>query len=97
MAEKCAAYDVVAFSCYIWNITQTLEVAKKIKALNPETKILFGGPEVSYEFDEVIALDYVDYIIVGEGETAFEEFLQYFEIAKTSNHPCKRKSMRICN
>jgi hypothetical protein len=78
VAEECAAFDVVAFSCYIWNITQTLAVADKIKTLNPETKILLGGPEVSYEFEDVIALDYVDYIIVGEGETAFEEFLEAF-------------------
>jgi radical SAM superfamily enzyme YgiQ (UPF0313 family) len=78
VAEKCAVYDVVAFSCYIWNITQTLDVCKKIKQLNPNTKILLGGPEVSYEFEDVIAHDYVDYIIVGEGETAFEEFLQHY-------------------
>ena len=78
VAEKCALYDVVAFSCYIWNITQTLEVLQKIKAINPNTKILLGGPEVSYEYEDIIALDCVDYIILGEGETAFEEFLELY-------------------
>ncbi|MBI3518310.1 MAG: DUF4080 domain-containing protein [Bacteroidetes bacterium] len=78
VAKHCAHYDVVAFSCYIWNITQTLTVAEKIKALNPATKILLGGPEVSYEYEDVIALDYVDYIIIGEGETPFREFLESF-------------------
>jgi len=78
VAEKCALYDVVAFSCYIWNITPTLEVVQKIKALNPNTKILLGGPEVSYEYEDIIALAHVDYIIVGEGETAFEEFLEFY-------------------
>ncbi len=78
VAEKCAVYDVVAFSCYIWNITQTLDVCKKIKQLNPNTKILLGGPEVSYEYEDIIALDCVDYIILGEGETAFEEFLEFY-------------------
>ena len=78
VAEKCAVYDVVAFSCYIWNITQTLDVCKKIKQLNPNTKILLGGPEVSYEYEDIIALDCVDYIILGEGETAFEEFLELY-------------------
>ncbi len=78
LAEKCAVYDVVAFSCYIWNITQTLDVCKKIKQLNPNTKILLGGPEVSYEYEDIIALDCVDYIILGEGETAFEEFLEFY-------------------
>ncbi len=71
-------FTVVAFSCYIWNITQTIEVCKKIKALNPNTKILLGGPEVSYEWQEVIALDCVDYIITGEGEIPLEQFLNNF-------------------
>ncbi|MBA2610929.1 MAG: DUF4080 domain-containing protein [Bacteroidetes bacterium] len=78
IAKECAEFDVVAFSCYIWNITQTLEVIKKIKAYNPNTKILLGGPEVSYEYNDVIALEEVDYIIIGEGETPFKEFITSF-------------------
>jgi anaerobic magnesium-protoporphyrin IX monomethyl ester cyclase len=35
MVQFCADFDVIAFSCYIWNITQTIEVIKKIKTLNP--------------------------------------------------------------
>jgi len=82
VADYCKDFDVVAFSCYIWNITQTKEVAQKIKAFNPNTKILLGGPEVSYEYDEVIKLDCIDYIIVGEGETPFTEFLNQFPEVK---------------
>ena len=78
VAKHCADFEVVAFSCYIWNITQTLEVAQKIKAINPAVKILLGGPEVSYEYEEIIALEHVDYIVVGEGETAFSEFLEFY-------------------
>lgn len=78
VAAHCSAFDVVAFSCYIWNITQTLAVCEKIKAINPNTKILLGGPEVSYEYDDIISLNYVDYIIVGEGEIAFQEFLENY-------------------
>ncbi len=78
VAKHCANFDVVAFSCYIWNITQTLAVCEKIKAINPNTKILLGGPEVSYEYEGIIALNHVDYIIVGEGEIAFQEFLDFY-------------------
>lgn len=78
IASQCAKYDVVTFSCYIWNITETLEVAKKIKALNPNAAILLGGPEVSYDWSEVIALPYIDFIIVGEGETPFNEFIHAY-------------------
>ena len=75
VASYCADYEVLAFSCYIWNITQTLQVARKVKALNPEAKILLGGPEVSYDWQDVIAREEVDYIITGEGETPFHQFL----------------------
>jgi anaerobic magnesium-protoporphyrin IX monomethyl ester cyclase len=78
VAEYCSKYDIVCFSCYIWNITQTLEVCKIIKQLNSNTKVLLGGPEVSYEWEPVIATEYVDYIIVGEGEIPFQEFVKNY-------------------
>jgi len=98
VAEYCSKFNIVAFSCYIWNITQTLEVARKIKGLNPETKILLGGPEVSYEYEAVIALDCVDYIIVGEGETAFTAFINsYPEIENVPNLVRKYNERVIAN
>jgi hypothetical protein len=78
IAEFCKDFDVIAFSCYIWNITQTLAVARLIKALKPNTKILLGGPEVSYEYLDIINLPEVDYIITGEGETPFKLFLDNY-------------------
>lgn len=78
IARACAGFDVVAFSCYIWNITQTLAVARYIKALYPDTKILLGGPEVSYDWQSLIALPEVDFIITGEGEMPFKAFLYAF-------------------
>ncbi|TAG57272.1 MAG: radical SAM protein [Cytophagales bacterium] len=86
IADFCADFEVIAFSCYIWNITQTLEVCRLIKLINPNAKILLGGPEVSYDYEDVICLPEIDYIIVGEGENPFREFLeQYPKIEKVSN------------
>ena len=92
IAIECAAYDVVAFSCYIWNITQTLKVCEAIKAINPQVKILLGGPEVSYDWQEVIQSNAVDYIICGEGEIPFHEFLTHFpNVEEVSNLVYKQK------
>ncbi|MGZ4097883.1 MAG: DUF4080 domain-containing protein [Bacteroidia bacterium] len=86
IAEHCSQFDIIAFSCYIWNITPTLEVAKRIKTLNPDIKILLGGPEVSYDWQNVIALEQIDFIITGEGEIPFKQFIDsYPEIASVSN------------
>lgn len=78
IADFCSKYQLVAFSCYIWNITQILEVAKKIKQLNFSCRILLGGPEVSHEWKEIISLPEIDFIILGEGEIPFTSFLNEF-------------------
>jgi anaerobic magnesium-protoporphyrin IX monomethyl ester cyclase len=78
IAAHCAQFEIVALSCYIWNITQTLEVCEKIKKINPDCKILLGGPEVSYDWQDVIVHDYVDFIVTGEGEIPFRMFLDVF-------------------
>ncbi|MBS7333902.1 MAG: B12-binding domain-containing radical SAM protein [Weeksellaceae bacterium] len=98
IATKCAKYDIVCFSCYIWNISQTLEVCKRIKSISPNTKILLGGPEVSYEYDDVIAQDCVDYIIVGEGEIPFEKFVEHYPtIENVPNLVYKKEGKIIFN
>lgn len=86
IAKACAQYDIVCFSCYIWNITETLVVTEKIKQINPNTKILLGGPEVSYEWQDIINLDHIDFIITGEGEIPFEKFLRNYPNFKGINN-----------
>ena len=61
--------DVYSFSCYIWNISSMLDIAADLKALLPDAKIVFGGPEVSFECER-FNHDFIDYIIRGEGEEA---------------------------
>ena len=78
IAQFCKDFDIITFSCYIWNITPTLAVAKLLKEIKPDIKVLLGGPEVSYEYDDIINKSYIDYIIVGEGETPMESFLNNF-------------------
>ncbi len=63
--------DVVCFSCYIWNITQTLELVQRIKTALPGALVVLGGPEVSYNAKQVLRDNpAVGYVICGEGERA---------------------------
>lgn len=72
--------DVVGFSCYIWNIEETIRVIKMLKTVSPQTKIILGGPEVSYDVHDWLRRleGEVDYIVMGEGEFSFKELLKYF-------------------
>ena len=61
--------DAVLFSCYLWNIRETLRLAAAVKAARPGAYVVLGGPEVSYNAGEVLAENpQVDYILSGEGE-----------------------------
>jgi len=95
IADFCKPYNIVAFSCYIWNISYVLKVAKVIKENNPDCKILLGGPEVTYEFDEFINLPQIDYIISGEGELPFKTFLEQYPIIENVPNLVYKKEGKI--
>ncbi|NFG96611.1 DUF4080 domain-containing protein [Clostridium sporogenes] len=68
--------DLVAFSCYIWNLEYVEELANLIKLVKPSTEIIFGGPEVSYDSESFLRKVPGEYIIRGEGEETFREFIK---------------------
>ncbi|MFB9279809.1 B12-binding domain-containing radical SAM protein [Cohnella cellulosilytica] len=69
--------DVIGFSCYIWNIEETIVVADMLRKVLPETKIVLGGPEVSYDTEYWMnRLSSVDFIVMGEGEETFRDLLR---------------------
>ncbi|WP_312753853.1 B12-binding domain-containing radical SAM protein [Rummeliibacillus suwonensis] len=71
--------DIVGFSCYIWNIEETIRVIRMLKKVSPHTKIVLGGPEVSYDVhDWLHRIKEVDCIVMGEGELSFKQLLYYF-------------------
>ncbi|MFF2091124.1 B12-binding domain-containing radical SAM protein [Paenibacillus sp. NPDC058174] len=68
--------DVVGFSCYIWNIEETITVIGMLRKINPKLKIVLGGPEVSYDTEFWMErIPEVDFIVVGEGEETFHHLL----------------------
>ncbi|MFZ4854825.1 MAG: DUF4080 domain-containing protein [Desulfuromonadaceae bacterium] len=73
MAEQA---DLIAFSCYIWNIEQTLKIVSDIKKIAPETMIVLGGPEASFGiFDLMHDNPAVDFVVKGEGEETFRQLI----------------------
>ena len=61
--------DIIAFSCYIWNIEIINALSHELKKLLPKCIIILGGPEVSYNAENVLREnESIDYIVCGEGE-----------------------------
>lgn len=76
--------DVICFSCYIWNFSYVEELITELKKLCPDTPIWVGGPEVSYEVENLLKNHpQIDGVIIGEGEQTFREMCRcYIEESK---------------
>ncbi|WP_406677549.1 B12-binding domain-containing radical SAM protein [Moorella sp. ACPs] len=82
--------DLVAFSCYIWNIDPTLAVIQILKTVRPDLPILCGGPEVSFDTAVFLAQNpQVDLVITGEGEIPFRVLME--QLAGRQHLPAGRR------
>ena len=79
LVERIKDCKVFFFSCYMWNWEYNKHVAEKIKESNPESIIVFGGPQVTSrpEQEQFFAKHpYVDSISLSEGEESFVTMLE---------------------
>ena len=61
---------IIGIAVYIWNALDVSQLVNIIKKVSPQTIVVLGGPEVSYQPLRV-NFDVADYIICGEGEISF--------------------------
>src|SRR4029079_14880736 len=64
---------IIGFGVDIWNVDETREVVAAIKRVAPETIVILGGPEVSYEWETQPIVALADYVITGEADVKFGE------------------------
>ncbi|MCY2954527.1 MAG: DUF4080 domain-containing protein [Planctomycetota bacterium] len=62
---------IVGVGVYIWNVSQATELVAMLKRVSPQTIVVLGGPEVSYEADQQEIVRQADYVISGEADLAF--------------------------
>ncbi len=87
--------DLLAFSCYIWNISMVEEIVREYRKLDCNVKIWLGGPEVSYDPEEcLLRLPEIDGVMIGEGEATFKELVKYYwnGIPVDKLHPVRHES-----
>ena len=64
---------IIGLGVYIWNAEETLQVVKLLKTVSPETIIILGGPEVTYETNQQEICDLADYVITGQADISFRK------------------------
>lgn len=71
--------DVLCLSCYIWNLKYVESLVKEIRKVRPDMPIWLGGPEVSYDAEDVLRrLPEVTGVMMGEGEKTFSELCEIY-------------------
>ena len=71
--------DVIAFSCYIWNLDYVTNIVQDLKKVLPKSEIWGGGPEVSYDATQFLAKQRgFRGVMKGEGERTFYELARLY-------------------
>lgn len=72
--------DCIAFSCYIWNWEMIQDITREIAKILPDVPIWLGGPEVSYNPEEILEkMPFLTGVMVGEGELTFHDLLVFYK------------------
>jgi radical SAM superfamily enzyme YgiQ (UPF0313 family) len=63
--------QVIGLGIYIWNVVESTQVLRLLKALRPDIKVVLGGPEVSHEVESQEICRLADHVITGWGDMSF--------------------------
>ena len=70
--------DIVGISCYMSNNDKSIELAKRIREINPNIKLMCGGFGPSFNPRKFVKDDIFDIAMIGEGEESIVEVCDYF-------------------
>ena len=68
-------FDVCGLTAMTFTLIDVVKTCRIIRDVNPQAKIVLGGPHVHLFPDQTISRDEVDFLIQGEGEIAFLDLL----------------------
>jgi len=69
IAEEASQYHILGLTDWFSNHKNCIKIAKAVKSLNPQTRIVFGGPDVSMMPQLILNNHpYVDYVVQRDGE-----------------------------
>lgn len=68
--------DVVGITAMTFTLIDVIKIAKIIKKVDDEIKIVLGGPHVHIYPNETIDIPEIDFLVLGEGEIPFTKLIQ---------------------
>ncbi len=70
--------DIVGFTCMAFQYSDTMKYINLLKKFKPETITILGGYYPTVDYETIINsedINFIDYIIIGEGETTFNNLI----------------------
>lgn len=67
---------IVGVGVYIWNVDQATRLVADLKRVRPDITVVLGGPEVSYETDNLEIVRLADFTVTGEADLTFRSLCE---------------------
>jgi anaerobic magnesium-protoporphyrin IX monomethyl ester cyclase len=68
--------DIVGVSCFTEFRRSSLKIAKMAKGINPNIKVVLGGPHATFKWAQIMEnFTFIDFVVIGEGELTFYELV----------------------
>lgn len=83
-----AAPDIIGVSTYYWSFPELVRAIRELKRRRPNCLVVFGGPSAAPEMFSVPGFtdghEFVDALVLGEGELIIRQILSLEELSRTS-------------
>ena len=76
---KSRSFDVAGITAMTLTMIDVIKTIELIEKVNPNGRIVIGGPHPHIFPEETIQLKNVDYLVLGEGEIPFNELLDHMD------------------
>ena len=67
---------VVGIGCLTHILKTSVVLAKAIKKRDENIKVVFGGPHATYDYENLLKMNALDWVVIGEGENTFTELCE---------------------
>jgi len=78
IAQEASQFEIFGLTDWFSNHRNCIEIARRVKSLNPETRIVLGGPNASMMPQLILNNhSYVDYVVQRDGEESLVGLIEY--------------------
>jgi len=70
-----SSYEFIGFTFFTYGYPEALKMAEMCKKGSPKTKTILGGPHASFTSEDILKHNFVDFVMIGEGEKSLSELV----------------------